>query len=60
LVKKNIITLPQAKRLLIAALSEGRLTLEKAMEIAYYHLKRNEIARLSCRKRKMRMLEKAG
>ncbi|MGM0366472.1 MAG: hypothetical protein ACQEP5_08040 [Actinomycetota bacterium] len=39
---------------------EGRLTLKKAIEIAYYHIRRNEAARLSCRKKKMKLLQKAG
>jgi hypothetical protein len=56
--KKNIITLPQAKRLLLAALAEETLTIKKAIEIANYHLRRNEIARLSCRKRKLAMFLK--
>ena len=42
----------------MAALAEGTLTLKKAIEIANYHLRRNEMARLSCRKKKMKMLEK--
>lgn len=42
----------------MAALAEGTLTIKKAIEIAKYHLKRNEIARLSCRKKKVKMLEK--
>jgi len=60
LVKKNILTLPQAKQLLIASLAEGRLTLKKAIEIARYHLRRNEAARLSYRKKKMKLLQKTG
>jgi len=44
----------------MAALAEGTLTLKKAIEIANYHLRRNEIARLSCRKRKLAKFKKAG
>ncbi len=58
--KKNILTLSQAKRLLIASLAEGRLSLKKAIEIACYHVKRNEAARLSCRRKKIKMLQRAG
>jgi len=54
--KNNIWTLPQAKRLLLAALAEESLTVEKAIAIAYYHLRRNETARLSHWKRKQVLL----
>jgi hypothetical protein len=34
------------------------LTIKKAIEIANYHLRRNEVASLSCRKRKLAMFLK--
>ncbi|MHB8182989.1 MAG: hypothetical protein ACYDDN_04450 [Candidatus Desulforudaceae bacterium] len=57
MVKKNLITLPQAKRLLLAALAEESLTPEEAIELVRYHVRRNEIARLTHRKRKLAMLQ---
>jgi len=58
--KKNLITLPQAKRLLLAALGDESLTLEKAIELVRYYVRRNEIARLAHRRRKLALLENRG
>jgi len=50
--KTPILTLAQAQRLVVAALAEPVLDIQRAVEIVNYHLKRNYIARVSHSKKR--------
>ena len=53
-----MITLPQAKKLVIAALSHDKLTIKKAIKIINYYLKRNYAAYKSHKNKTLEELQR--
>lgn len=54
-----MLTLPLAQKLIIAGLSGDEETIEKALKLVNYHMKRNMVAYQSHRKARLRMLKDA-